>query len=86
MRRLIGVLMALAVFVVVTAPAAWAQPYPPDPSVAPVTGAPGVRGTLPRTGSSDTPSLILIGLAALVVGLVLVVATMRRRRAAVSRA
>ncbi|HMG28084.1 MAG TPA: LPXTG cell wall anchor domain-containing protein, partial [Acidimicrobiia bacterium] len=83
-RRAFVVLSTAALFVVVWASAAVAQTdYPPTPTsprqvVVPVQAP----AALPRTGSSNTPSLVLIGIAALVVGLVLILAV-RRRRAAV---
>jgi LPXTG-motif cell wall-anchored protein len=85
-RKAFVVLSTAALFVVVWASTAGAQTgsYPPAPSggqaVVPVQAP--AAGQLPRTGSSNTPSLVLIGIAALVVGLVLVLAV-RRRRAAV---
>jgi LPXTG-motif cell wall-anchored protein len=83
-RRAFVVLSTVALFVVVWASAAGAQTdYPPTPAspgqaVVPVQAP----SALPRTGSSTTPSLVLIGVAAAVVGLVLLLAV-RRRRAAV---
>jgi LPXTG-motif cell wall-anchored protein len=85
-RRAFVVLSTAALMVVVWASTALAQTadYPPTPGggqvVVPVKAP--AAGQLPRTGSSNTPSLVLIGIAALVVGLVLVLAV-RRRRAAV---
>jgi LPXTG-motif cell wall-anchored protein len=81
-RRAFVVLSTAALFVVVWASTAGAQTdYPPTPgggqAVVPVQ-APSA-GQLARTGSSNTPSLVLIGIAALLVGLVLVVAVRRRR-------
>jgi LPXTG-motif cell wall-anchored protein len=81
-RRAFVVLSTAALFVVVWASAAGAQTdYPPTPTSPPQAVVP-VQAALPRTGSSNTPSLVLIGVAAAVVGLVLVLAV-RRRRAAV---
>jgi LPXTG-motif cell wall-anchored protein len=72
--------------------------YPPTPTTVPgggggaggggvetvvqPSGAGAATGRLPRTGASSTPSLLLIGVAALVVGLVLVLAVRRHRAAA----
>ena len=89
MRRALVVLSTTAVLVVVWASTAVAQTdYPPTPGgggaetvLVPVR-APSAAGELPRTGASSTPSLVLIGIAALVVGAVLVFAV-RRRRAAI---
>jgi LPXTG-motif cell wall-anchored protein len=89
-RRAFVVLSTAALLVVVWAATAVAQTsdYPPTPGggqVAVPVQAPAqapAAGQLPRTGSSNTPSLVLIGIAAVVVGLVLVLAV-RRRRAAV---
>jgi LPXTG-motif cell wall-anchored protein len=86
-RRAFVVLTTGALFVVVWASAAWAEgDYPPSPTAGPgeVTPVrvPGAAGELPKTGGSNTPSLVLIGIAALVVGAVLVLAV-RRRRAAI---
>jgi LPXTG-motif cell wall-anchored protein len=86
-RRVFGVLFTGALLVVVWASTAGAQSGdypPPTPTAGPGQAArvPGAEGQLPFTGSSNTPSLILIGIAALVVGLVLVLAV-RRHRAAV---
>jgi LPXTG-motif cell wall-anchored protein len=81
------VLSTTALFVVVWASTAVAQTdYPPTPGggegqIVPVQ-VPSAAGRLPRTGASNTPSLILIGIAALIVGAVLVLAV-RRRRAAI---
>ena len=85
MRRAFVVFTTAALFVVVWATTAGAQTdYPPTPTspqaVVPVQAP--AAGQLPRTGSSNTPSLVLIGIAAVLVGLVLVLAV-RRRRAAV---
>jgi LPXTG-motif cell wall-anchored protein len=83
-RRAFVALFSGALFVVVWASTAWAQSdYPPAPAPpAPAAPARVQPGALPRTGASNTPSLILIGVAALVVGLVLVVAVRRRRAVA----
>jgi LPXTG-motif cell wall-anchored protein len=84
-RRALIAFSTGALFVVVWASTAWAQSdYPPTPGGGGIERVPGVvsqpsAGRLPRTGSSNTPSLILIGVAALVVGLVLVLAVRRRR-------
>jgi LPXTG-motif cell wall-anchored protein len=80
-RRLLGILLSVTVFIVVLAPAAWAEgDYPPAPTAGPVARVPGAAARqLPVTGANNTPSLILIGIAALVVGLVLVLAVRRRR-------
>jgi len=83
-------LSTAALIVAVWASTAVAQTadYPPTPApgggqvVVPVQAQAPSAGQLPRTGSSNTPSLVLIGIAALVVGLVLVLAV-RRHRAAV---
>jgi LPXTG-motif cell wall-anchored protein len=88
-RRVIGVLVSGALLVVASASVAWAQQYPPEPS--PGGGAGAVSsggsagaaaqssaGSLPRTGASNTPSLVIIGLAALVAGVILVLAVRRR--------
>lgn len=85
MRKAFVVFSTVALLIVVWASTAGAQTdYPPTPgggqAVVPVQAP--AAGQLPRTGSSNTPSLVLIGIAALVVGLVLVLA-IRRRRAAV---
>ena len=82
MRRAIAMLSTTALFVVVWASTAVAQTddYPLPPPAAPAAPRPAAQ--LPRTGSSNTPSLILIGVAALVVGLVLVLAVRRRRAVA----
>jgi LPXTG-motif cell wall-anchored protein len=91
-RRVFIAISTSALLVVVWAQTAWAQSdYPPTPGGGGVERVPGVEGVpgavsqptagrLPRTGSSNTPSLILIGITALVVGVVLVL-TVRRRRA-----
>jgi LPXTG-motif cell wall-anchored protein len=88
------VLATAALFVVVWASTAVAQTdYPPTPggggaagggveTVVQPSGAGAATGRLPRTGASSTPSLVLIGVAALVVGLVLVLAVRRHRAAA----
>jgi LPXTG-motif cell wall-anchored protein len=83
-RRAFVVLSTAALFVVVWASTAGAQTnYPPTPSVPQaVVPVQAPSAALPRTGASNTPSLVLIGIAALAVGLVLVLAV-RRRRAAV---
>jgi len=87
-RRAFVVLSTAALIVAVWASTAVAQTadYPPTPGggqvVVPVQAQAPSAGQLPRTGSSNTPSLVLIGIAALVVGLVLVLAV-RRHRAAV---
>jgi LPXTG-motif cell wall-anchored protein len=82
-RRAFVVLSTAALFVVVWASAAGAQTdYPPTPSGGQAVVPVQTPAALPRTGASNTPSLVLIGLAALAVGLVLVLAV-RRRRAAV---
>jgi LPXTG-motif cell wall-anchored protein len=90
-RRALIALSSGALFVVVWASTAWAQvnpPYPPSPpsvgsgeaaQVPGVVAQPGAAGRLPRTGASNTPSLVAIGIAALIVGLVLVLAVRRRR-------
>jgi LPXTG-motif cell wall-anchored protein len=84
-RRLLGVVVSISVFIVLFAPAAFAQSdYPPsigpgEAGRAPGVPTPGAAGRLARTGADNTPSLILIGVAALVVGLVLVLAVRRRR-------
>ena len=88
-RRALITLSTSALLVVVWASTAWAQTssdYPPTPGGGGVERVPGVvsqpsaaAGQLPRTGSSNTPSLILIGITALVVGVVLVLAVRRRR-------
>jgi LPXTG-motif cell wall-anchored protein len=86
-------LATAALFVVVWASTAVAQTdYPPTPTTGPIAGgvepvaqpagAGAAAGRLPRTGASSTPSLVLIGVAALVVGLVLVLAVRRHRAAA----
>jgi LPXTG-motif cell wall-anchored protein len=87
-RRAFAVLATAALFVVVWASTAGAQTdYPPTPTTGPggftpvrVPGA--AAGALPKTGSSNTPSLVIIGVAALIVGLVLVLAVRRHRTAA----
>jgi LPXTG-motif cell wall-anchored protein len=79
------VLATAALFVVVWASTAVAQTdYPPAPTAGPgqAVRVPGAAGQLPRTGASNTPSLVLIGVAALVVGLVLVLAVRRHRAVA----
>jgi LPXTG-motif cell wall-anchored protein len=82
-RRAFTALFCSALFLVLWASTAWAQsdypPTPGPPGPAPVTPAAAQRGALPRTGASNTPSLIMIGLAALIVGTVLVLAVRRRR-------
>jgi LPXTG-motif cell wall-anchored protein len=85
-RRALIAFSTGALFVVVWASSAWGQStYPPTPAggggeqVPGVVSQPSAGGTLPRTGASNTPSLVLIGVAALVVGLVLVLAVRRRR-------
>jgi LPXTG-motif cell wall-anchored protein len=84
-RRAIVALFSAALLVVFWASSAWAQgDYPPTPppvgpgaaARAPTAAQPGA---LPRTGASNTPSLVMIGIAALIVGLVLVLAVRRRR-------
>ena len=83
MRKAFVVLSTAALFVVVWASTAGAQTsYPPTPTGGQAVVPVQAPSALPRTGSSNTPSLVLIGIAALVVGLVLVLAV-RRRRAAV---
>jgi LPXTG-motif cell wall-anchored protein len=86
MRRAIAMLITAALFVVVWASTAVAQTdYPLPPPAGPGAAAPGraaAAGQLPRTGGSNTPSLVVIGIAALVVGLVLVLAVRRRRAVA----
>jgi LPXTG-motif cell wall-anchored protein len=78
-RRAFIVVFGSALFVVLWASTAVAQTdYPPSPTAAPVR-VPGAPGRLPVTGSSNTPSLILIGIAALVIGLVLVLLVRRHR-------
>ena len=91
MRKAFIAMSTSALLVVVWASTAWAQSdYPPTPGGGGADQVPGVvsqpgavsqpsAGRLPRTGASNTPSLILIGLAALVVGFVLVMAVRRRR-------
>jgi LPXTG-motif cell wall-anchored protein len=87
-RRAFVVLITGALFVVVWASTAVAQTdYPPTPTagpgdVVPVRVPGAAAGELPRTGGSNTPSLVLIGVAAVVVGLVLVLAVRRRRAVA----
>jgi LPXTG-motif cell wall-anchored protein len=93
-RRAFAVLATAALFVVVWASTAMAQTdYPPTPGGGGAGGGGGVEtviqpgqagaaGRLPRTGASNTPSLVLIGIAAVVVGLVLVLAVRRHRAAA----
>jgi LPXTG-motif cell wall-anchored protein len=82
-RRAFVVLSTAALFVVVWASTAGASTdYPPAPSVPKAVVPVQAPSALPRTGASNTPSLVLIGIAALVVGTVLVLAV-RRRRAAI---
>jgi LPXTG-motif cell wall-anchored protein len=85
-RRAFAVLFTGVLLVVVWASTAGAQTDypPPTPTAGPGQAArvPGAEGDLAFTGSSNTPSLLIIGIAALVVGLVLVLAV-RRHRAAV---
>jgi LPXTG-motif cell wall-anchored protein len=86
-RRAFAVVFTGALLVVVWASTAGAQTGdypPPTPTAGPGQAArvPGAEGDLAFTGSSNTPTLLIIGIAALVVGLVLVLAV-RRRRAAV---
>jgi LPXTG-motif cell wall-anchored protein len=96
-RRAFAVMATATLFVVVWASTAVAQTdYPPTPTTVPggaaggggvesvvqPSGAGAATGRLPRTGASSTPSLVLIGVAALVVGLVLVLAVRRHRAAA----
>jgi LPXTG-motif cell wall-anchored protein len=82
-RRFFGVLVSVSALIVLLAPAAWAEgDYPPTPTAGPVDAvrAPGAAARqLPVTGADNTPSLVLIGVAALVIGLVLVLAVRRRR-------
>ena len=94
-RRLFGLLLSVSVFIVLLASAGWAQSDypPPPPSVGPAdvvrvpdqVAAPGQAAAgaaarrLPVTGSDNTATLILIGVAAIVVGLVIVLAVRRRR-------
>jgi LPXTG-motif cell wall-anchored protein len=83
-RRAFAVLSTAALLVVVWASAAVAQAdYPPTPTAGPgqAVAQPGAAGQLPRTGASNTPSLLIVGIAAVVVGLVLVLAVRRRRAA-----
>jgi LPXTG-motif cell wall-anchored protein len=82
-RKAFVVLSTAALFVVVWASTAGAQTgdYPPAPTAGPAVVPVQAPAQLPRTGSSNTPSLVLIGIAALVVGLVLVLAVRRRRAA-----
>jgi LPXTG-motif cell wall-anchored protein len=77
MRRVLILLVASATMLLVSAGSAWAQQYPPAPAEA---GAGAGGEGLAITGS-DTLPLLWIGLALLVAGAVLVMAT--RRRAAV---
>lgn len=83
MRRALVALFSSTLLVVLWASTAWAQadypPTPGPPEVVPAAAAQGQRGALPRTGASNTPSLVMIGIAALIVGLVLVLAVRRRR-------
>lgn len=86
MRRAFAVVFTTALFIVLSASTAVAQTdYPlPTPGGGEVVRVPGVPAPaagrrLPVTGADNTPSLILIGVAALVVGLVLVLAVRRRR-------
>jgi LPXTG-motif cell wall-anchored protein len=86
-RRLFGLLLSVSVFMVVLASAAWAEgDYPPPtPTAGPgqavrAPGAPEAAARrLPVTGSDYTVTLILIGVAAVVAGLVIVLAVRRRR-------
>ncbi len=85
MRRLLKITLLVAVLTVALgAPAALAQTdddyTPPPPGGVTVSktdpGAPS--GRLPVTGSDNTPSLVLIGLVAIAVGGIVVVAARRR--------
>jgi LPXTG-motif cell wall-anchored protein len=88
-RRLFGLLVSVSVFIAVLASAGWAQSDypPPTPTAGPaeVVRVPGQAGAgaaarrLPVTGSDYTVTLILIGVAAIVAGLVIVLAVRRHR-------
>jgi LPXTG-motif cell wall-anchored protein len=69
------VFVMVAALVALAVPAG-AQAYPPD-STTPTTQAAGQAANLAFTGSDSTP-LVLIGLVAVVLGAVLVVAARRR--------
>jgi LPXTG-motif cell wall-anchored protein len=84
MRRLIVLAGLTSVFVCLFAATAAAQVYPPisgapSPAPAPPRLVPESRGALPFTGS-DIQSFVLIGLCAVVLGLVLIVMARRRAR------
>jgi len=79
MRRVLILLAASATMLLVSAGSAWAQQYPPGPAEAGAGAGAGGEG-LATTGA-DTLPMLWIGLALVVAGAVLVMAT--RRRAAV---
>jgi LPXTG-motif cell wall-anchored protein len=85
MRRLVKITLLVAVFVVALGVPAFAQTtgddYTPQVGGSQVTrtgAATATKGRLPFTGSDNAPSLALIGLCAIAVGGVLVVAARRR--------
>jgi LPXTG-motif cell wall-anchored protein len=84
---MLKITLLVAVFLVALGVPAFAQTTNPDDYSPPaevggtvVTRGQGDPGTgqLPRTGSNNTPSLVLIGLGAIAVGGVIVVASRRR--------
>lgn len=80
MGRFLRLALVLGVLVVaLSASAASAQQYPPDTGGTVVTrvAAPGPSGSLPTTGT-ETSTYVLIGIAALSLGLLIVVGTRRR--------
>ncbi len=83
MRRMLKLTLLVTVFVIALAAPALAQAtddYTVTVGGEVVTRADGGTGSgqLPFTGSNNTPSLVAIGLAAVVVGGVIVVAARRR--------
>jgi LPXTG-motif cell wall-anchored protein len=85
---MLKITLLVAVFLVALGVPAFAQTQGDDDDYTPpaevggtvVTRGQGDPGTgqLPRTGSNNTPSLVLIGLGAIAVGGVIVVASRRR--------
>jgi hypothetical protein len=86
MRRIVTLLVGSAVLVLLTVAPAMAQQYPPGPTPTPLEPARGAAPAAARGGeglafTGSNLTLLWIGLAVLVTGVVLLMAT--RRRAAV---